>query len=88
MEEQAHEFVEIPPERLPPETYRRVLEEYVNREGTDYGENELSLDSKCENLARQVAKGDVVILFDFASSSCTLVTKEEAHKIVPDGASI
>ncbi len=81
MEDQATSYVEIPPGQLPPETYRRVLEEYINREGTDYGEQELSLEAKCDNLARQVDSGEVVILFDFTTSSCSLVTREEAQRL-------
>ena len=39
-------MIEIPPERLPEGTLVAVIEEYILREGTDYGNQEVSLDNK------------------------------------------
>ena len=43
-------MIEIPAERLPSETLSAVIEEYVLREGTDYGVQEISLQSKIKQV--------------------------------------
>ena len=40
------EYVEVPPERLAAEVLQALFEEYVSRDGTDYGETELALQDK------------------------------------------
>lgn len=67
----------IPPQSLSPETLQGVLEEFINREGTDYGDQELSLQQKVALLRPQVESGKVVILFDPELQSLTLVAKEQ-----------
>ena len=75
-------MLEIPPERLPDDTLQALLEEYINREGTDYGFDERSLDSKVAQLKRQIKDGKVVICFDAESESCTLLTRREFQQAV------
>ncbi|MCB1699151.1 MAG: YheU family protein, partial [Halioglobus sp.] len=36
-------FVAVPVERLQPDVLQALLEEFASRDGTDYGERELSL---------------------------------------------
>lgn len=55
---------EVPHERLSPEALRQLVESYVNREGTDYGLQERSLDQKVDEVLRQLESGEAVILFD------------------------
>lgn len=67
----------IPPNSMPEDTLVAVLQEFINREGTDYGAEELSLDEKVARLRPQVASGDVLIVFDDTSQSVHLVPKEQ-----------
>ena len=67
------EGVEVPFEQLSAQAQRGVLVEYVTREGTDYGEREVSLDVKLEQVRRQIEVGDVVLRFDPRSSTVNLV---------------
>lgn len=67
----------IPPEKLDPEVLESVLESYITREGTDYGESELSLHDKLDTLRPQIKKGEVLIVYDEESESITLMTKKE-----------
>lgn len=71
--------VEIPKDRLEPETLRRIIEEYVSREGTDYGEHEYSLDQKIAHVMKQLDRGAVLIVFDSETESCNIITKEQAR---------
>ncbi len=70
-------MIEIPAERLPSETLSAVIEEYVLREGTDYGVQEISLQSKIKQVQGQLTRGDVLITFDPVTESCTLLTRHQ-----------
>lgn len=50
-----------------------MIEEFISREGTDYGELEFTLAEKVEQVKAQVKRGDVVILFDAESGTCNLL---------------
>lgn len=67
----------IPPSKLPAHTLRNILEEFITREGTDYGEHELSLEEKVDRLFPQVAAGEVLIVFDEAQETIQLVHKQD-----------
>ena len=60
---------EIPHERLSPDVLRQLVESYVNREGTDYGLHERSLDQKVADVVRQLESGEAVIVFDRENES-------------------
>jgi uncharacterized protein len=62
--------MDIPVEELKPETLQALVEEFVNREGTDYGENEPSLDSKVSEVIDQIKKGSAVIRYDPDTETC------------------
>jgi len=65
--------VEIPLEELSPAALRGVVEAFVNREGTDYGAVERSLEEKVADVMRQLKRGEARIVFDPESESVTLV---------------
>jgi uncharacterized protein YheU (UPF0270 family) len=67
----------IPPGSLSAEALQGVLEEFISRDGTDYGEQELSLEAKVNRLRPQVLRGEVLIVFDEVSEGITLMTREE-----------
>ncbi|MCV6605852.1 MAG: YheU family protein [Porticoccaceae bacterium] len=75
-------MLEIPPERLSADVLQAILEEYINREGTDYGAEERSLESKVSQLQSQLAKGELVICFDTETQSCSLLTRRDFAKQV------
>ncbi len=52
-----------------------IIESFVNREGTDYGEFELSLDEKTKNLMAQVENGQILVVYDETSQSVSLLPK-------------
>lgn len=65
----------IPYQRLSADVLKSVIEEYISREGTDYGEYELSLDQKVQRLLPQVHSGEVLIVFDEVTESVQLLPK-------------
>jgi uncharacterized protein YheU (UPF0270 family) len=49
------------------------VESFVLREGTDYGERELSLAEKVARVMTQLKKGEANIVFDPESESISIV---------------
>lgn len=64
--------MDIPWKQLKPETLRALIEEFVLREGTDYGEKEIELDSKVEQVHRMLVEGKITVVFDSETESCDL----------------
>jgi uncharacterized protein YheU (UPF0270 family) len=67
----------IPPERLSREALYGLVEEFISREGTDYGEYEIAMADKVSQLHRQLFTGEIVIAFDIATESINLMTKHQ-----------
>ena len=68
--------VEIPIERLSPEALDGLIEEFVTRDGTDYGLREQTVEEKKSAVIRQLKRGEVVVVFDQESESCNIVPKD------------
>ncbi|WP_188150355.1 YheU family protein [Teredinibacter waterburyi] len=66
----------VPPEQLNADVLRSIIESFITREGTDYGEQEWSLEEKVEQLLPQVLNGEVAIVYDEASESITLMERQ------------
>jgi len=73
----------IPYEKISTDALQGLIEEFITRDGTDYGEIEFSLDQKVVQVKRQLARGDIVIVFDPASESVSILTKHDANLITP-----
>ena len=53
----------IPWQDLTPEALENLIETFVLREGTDYGEQERSLERKVEDVRRQLKNGEAVLVW-------------------------
>jgi uncharacterized protein len=62
----------IPHTSLSATTLRAVIEEFITREGTDYGERELTLDEKVDGVMQQLRQKQAFIVYDEETQSCTL----------------
>jgi uncharacterized protein len=69
----AGEPVQVPYTELSPDLLHAVVESFVLREGTDYGEKELTLQAKVARVIAQLERGEVKIIFDPESDSVTLI---------------
>jgi hypothetical protein len=54
----------IPVNRLSPEALQGVIEEFISREGTDYGEIEASPETSFRQVKYRLEKGSAVLVFD------------------------
>ena len=73
--------VPVPYTELSPEALRGVIESFVLREGTEYGDRDVSLDDKVIQVTRQLRRGEAQIVFDPGSESIDIV-------MVPPGARV
>jgi len=65
--------IEVPYEQLAPDTLRRVAEEFVTRDGTDYGLIERTLEQKVEALLHQLRSGRAKLYFETETQSIQIV---------------
>ncbi|MGH8555044.1 MAG: YheU family protein [Gammaproteobacteria bacterium] len=70
----------VPYDKLSPEALQGLIAAFVTRDGTDYGEREISFRSKVAQVRRQLEAGKSVILYKTEDSSTAIVMKE----LVPD----
>ena len=69
------ERIEVPYRRLSEAALRGLVEDFVTRDGTDYGAVERTLEQKVTALLRQIERGEVLIAFDPDSESFNLVPR-------------
>ena len=67
----------IPWQELNAETLNNLLESVVLREGTDYGEQELSFNAKVEQLRERLKRGDAVIVYSELHESVDIVAPDQ-----------
>ncbi len=63
----------MPYTELSGDALRGVLESFVLREGTEYGERDVSLDQKVAQVEKQLKRGEAQIVFDPESQSIDIV---------------
>lgn len=66
----------IPHDQLSPEALKGVIEDFVTRDGTDYGGSEVSLETKAMQVMNQFDAGKAVIVFDQKSQTCNVLPKD------------
>ena len=68
--------VVVPFAELSPDTLRRVVEAFVLREGTEYGERDYSLDQKVTHVMRQLERGEADVVFDPNTESVDIAVRK------------
>ncbi len=69
-------MVEIPWKSLEETTLRRLIEEIVTRDGTDYGASEIAVETRIAQALNQLVKGSARLVWDEDSASASLVSTE------------
>ena len=62
----------IPIDRLKPDILLSVIEEFVTRSGTDYGEREVPTDIKIKEVKHLIETGLAVLLYDEETETCNI----------------
>ena len=72
----------IPHHELSPEAMQGIIEDFVTRDGTDYGEVETPLQVKIDHVKNQLDKGHCFILYDTELQSTVIVPKDKLPEIL------
>ena len=72
-EREQSEPVPVPHTELSDDALRGVVESFVLREGTDYGERDVPHEAKLAQVIRQLERGEVRIMFDPVSRTVDIV---------------
>ncbi|MBS1970415.1 MAG: YheU family protein [Bdellovibrionales bacterium] len=81
IEKESQPPVEVPLDALNEDTIRAIIESFILREGTDYGREEVGFETKVTQVEKQLAKGDVKIVFDPNTETVGIVTAHEWAKL-------
>jgi uncharacterized protein YheU (UPF0270 family) len=73
--------VVIPESELSRDALAGVLKSFVLREGTEYGERDVPLETKLAQVKRQLERGEAHIVFDPESQSIDIVTNKQLSKL-------
>lgn len=63
----------IDPNLLSTTALNNLIDEFILREGTDYGHKELSLEAKRQHLLNAINKKNIQILYDPDTQTCNIV---------------
>lgn len=67
----------IPYTDISDDTLNNLIEYFVLREGTDYGEHEVELPQKVAMVKRQLKSGEVLIVYSELHESINLIAKQQ-----------
>jgi len=75
-EGRTEEAVEISPDRINPDTLRKMIEEFVTREWSELTDSGFTLDENIEQVLRQLKERRARIVYNFASETWNIIPSE------------
>ncbi len=70
-------YIEVPYDQIEPEALRAMIEDYITRDGTYYGEKEMPMDDKIDMVIEQLKSNEAVITWDLYIQTGTIVLKKD-----------
>lgn len=67
------EGIDVPYERIAPDSLRAMIEEFVTREWSELSDSGYTLDDKVEQVIRQLKDGKAKVVFDLTTETCNIV---------------
>lgn len=67
----------ITPDKISKEALDNIIEDFVLREGTNYGSEDFSLEAKKKQVLLQIKEDKVLILYDHENESINLMTQRD-----------
>ncbi len=68
------EGIEVPYEQLEPETLQNMIQEFVTRDGNDWGNVDGALENKVGQVMQQLRNRQAKVVFDLKSQTANIVT--------------
>ena len=65
--------VDVPYDQIDPETLRNMIQEFVTRDGVDWGEPGGALEDKIAQVIKQLKNKQVKVVFDLNSKTANIV---------------
>ena len=75
----------IPYQQLSGEALEALIEAFVLREGTEYGEQDISLSDKVAQVKSRLQADQLVILYSELHESVDIITKQQWRQLVKQG---
>ena len=69
----AEEGVDVPLDRINPETLRKMVGEFVTREWSDLSDAGCTFEDKIEQVIQQLKDNRIKVVFDLTSETCNIV---------------
>ena len=66
----------IPHTDIAPDTLNSLIEEFVTRDGTDYGDIEASMATKVQQVINQLERREVFIVYSEEYETCNIKPKD------------
>ena len=73
-------MIKIPIESLDRSIIFSIIEEFVLREGTDYGAHEVNFQSKIDEIYSKLESDEYSISYDESTESCTIIANVSLDK--------
>lgn len=73
--------MEVPYQEIAASTLRALIEEFVSRDGTDYGQVELSLEEKVAQVKHLLQQDKAVIWFDDATETISIFHRDDMARM-------
>jgi len=67
----------IPLEQLPAETLLAIIENFILREGTEYGAEDISKQAKIGQVMKQLKQGSAVLVYSELHESVNILPSEQ-----------
>ena len=67
----------IPLEQLPAETLTAIIEDFILREGTEYGAEEVSKAAKIRQVKKQLSEGSAVLVYSELHESINILPSDQ-----------
>jgi len=71
----------IPWQQIDPETLYNLIESFVLREGTDYGEQERTLAQKVDDVKRQLERGEAVVVWSELHENINIMPRSQFNAL-------
>jgi hypothetical protein len=68
------EGVDVPYEQVDPDTLRNMIQEFVTRDGADWGDHGGALEDKIAQVLKQLKNKRVKVVFDLKSETANIVS--------------
>ena len=66
-------IIDVPYEQLDPQTMRRMIEDFITAEWSDFGAEHSELEGKIDQVLRQLKKKQAKVVFNLESKAANIV---------------